>query len=188
MPSTAAADLTTLDVNIVVEEIAILLVLDAEGGMVIDDGSVTIMGNPSSQGSVLDTIDGDYAVVALLTNVCLDTVLVEFVRASDFRNTAPGSFLGVATGQDSGNLLGVWPRAFRVDNLNGNLIQPGFAHEGVDDDLVVRGPDGADHQFCNGVHRIALGVTAGWDTTSPGEPEFAVPDTYVIPLVGTLVP
>ncbi|WP_397543757.1 hypothetical protein [Roseovarius salis] len=175
-------------IDVTVEEIAILEVRENEGAMRIDDSSLTFMGNPSSEGSVFNTADGDHAGIALRTNTCLDFVVLEFPRATGFRGAPPGIYLGAATGQGTGNTLGVWPEAYVVDTATGTLDTPGGAHDGSDSDLLVRGPDGTQAEFCNGVHEIALGVRTGWDLTLQSEQPLAPPDTYLIPMTGTLVP
>mgnify|MGYP006285262955 CR=1 FL=1 len=182
-------DPTDARVDVRVEEIAILEVRESEGVMRIDDSSLTFMGNPSSQGSLFDTDDGDHAAIALYTNTCLDFVVLEFPRATGFRNVAPGVVLGTAIGQTTGNTLGVAPEAYLADPATGLLdTAGGAAHDGSDSDLLVRGPNGTLDQFCNGIHRIALGVRTGWDLTLTSEQPLAPPDTYVIPMTGTLVP
>jgi len=176
------------NVDVLVQEIAILEVAQSDGFMVINDTSFSVMGNPSSDGDVLDGGNGNYARVALRTNVCLDLVLVEFPRAAGFRNAPAGSRLAVATGQDTGNSLGVWPRAFRIDTVTGDFMADAFVHDGSDSDLSVSGPSGLTQDFCNGVHELALGVATAYDITLDGEQALAPPDTYIIPLTGTLVP
>jgi len=183
----ALAELLTR-IDVVVEEIAILQIREADGSMRIDDASLTFMGNPSSEGSVVDTALGDLAAIGLLTNVCLDFVVLQFPRATGFRNAPPGSHLGTAIGQSTGNTLGVWPEAYTINTVTGLLDGTDHAHDGTDRDLLVRGPDGTEDQFCNGTHEIALGVRTGWDLTLQSEQPLAPPDTYIIPLRGTLVP
>ncbi|SEP23733.1 hypothetical protein SAMN04490248_1485 [Salinihabitans flavidus] len=177
-----------VDVDVEVEEIAILEVDQSKGTMLIDDASFTVMGNPSDEGSVLDSGEGNYASVGLRTNTCLDFVLVEFPRSAGFRNVPDGAQLGVATGQASGNSLGVWPRVFRVDPATGAFRPDPAVHDGSDSDLAVTGLTGVTKDFCNGSHKLALGVGTAYDITLDGEQAFAPPDTYIIPLTGTLVP
>ena len=176
------------NVNVIVQEIAILEVDQSEGVMLINDPSFTVMGNPSDEGSVLDAGEGNYASVGVRTNVCLDFVLVEFPRTAGFRNVPDGTQLGVATGQSSGNSLGVWPRVFRVDPATGAFLPDPDVHDGTDADLAVTGPTGLTEDFCNGIHKLALGVATAYDITLDGQQAFAPPDTYIIPLTGTLVP
>jgi len=175
-------------IDVVVQEIAILDVRESEGAMRIDDASLTFMGAPSSEGSVFDTAQGDHAGIALSTNFCLDLMVLEFPRATGFRSVPSGSHLGAAIGQGTGNTLGVWPEVYIVDTATGLLDTPGGAHDGSDSDLLVRGPDGAEDAFCNGIHEIALGVRTGWDLTLQSQQPLAPPDTYLIPMTGTLVP
>lgn len=188
LPAQAQWQEAQVEIEVTVEPIAILVVIEGEGEMLIDDTSFTFMGLPSSEGSVENITVGSLAQMRLLTNVCLDFMLLDFPRASGFRNAVPGAFLGVATGEDTGRTLGVWPRVHWIDPSDGLLHQPGFTHDGSNDDLVVRGPDGVNDQFCNGIHELGLGVETDWTTTLLAEPEFIAPDTYTIPLTGTLVP
>jgi hypothetical protein len=187
LPSAVTAQ-NSADVDVVVQEIAVLEVDQSEGLMLINDASLTVMGNPSDEGDVLDSGDGNYAGFRLLTNICLDFVLVEFPRETGFRNVPDGAQLGVATGQQSGNSLGVRPRVYRVDPATGFFLPEPAVHDGSDTDLAVTGPTGVNEKFCNGIHRLALGVATAYDITLDGEQAFAPPDTYIIPLTGTLVP
>ena len=177
-----------VEIKVIVEPIAILQVIESEGEMRIDDTSFTFMGLPSSEGDIDNITVGSLAQMRLLTNFCLQFVIMEFPRASGFRNTAPGTHLGTAIGEVTGRTLGVWPRVFWVDRTDGLLHQPGFTHGGQDDELLVFGPDGIDDEFCNGIHDLGIGVETDWATTLETEPEFIAPDTYVIPITGTLVP
>ena len=101
---------------------------------------------------------------------------------------APGTQLGVAIGQTSGNSLGVWPRVFRVNPATGAFLPDPDVHDGTDNDLAVMGPSGVNDDFCNGIHKLALGVATAYDITLDGEQALAPPDTYIIPLTATLVP
>ena len=177
-----------VQIDVIVQPIAELQVIAAEGEMLIDDASFTFMGLPSSEGDITNITVGSLAQMRILTNFCLNFVVLEFPRATGFRNTLPGTHLGVATGVETGRTLGVWPQAHWVRVSDGFLHQPGFIHDGGDTELVVRGPDGVDDQFCNGIHDLGLGVATDYGTSLETEPEFVAPDTYLIPITGTLVP
>ena len=188
LPAQAQAVQGEVEIDLAVESVAILEVIQAEGEMLIDDGSFSFMGLPSSEGSIDNVTVGNLAQMRLMTNFCLDFVVLEFPRRTGFRNTTAGTYLGAAIGNQTGRTLGVLPRAFWVNPADGMLHQPGFVHGGSDDELLVRGPDGTNEQFCNGIHVLGLGVETDWASTLQNEPEFIAPDTYVIPIMGTLVP
>ena len=191
-------DPATVDVNVEVQDIAILEVLDDDGNMVIDDNSDTFMGNPSSSGTTFDTNVGDFAELRLLTNFTVDSVDFTYDTVRNIRNdpTDPSSTFngtgfenfGRAIGQSNGNVLGVYPQVGVVDSTGGIIGGGGgiFAHDGspggtAPRTISVDGPDRSTPTgFANGTHEFAVGVSTNWSRTRLTEPQFAEPDTYTL--------
>ncbi|MCG5527332.1 MULTISPECIES: hypothetical protein [Halorhodospira] len=181
----AAAEDAVVEIDVTVEEIAVLDVIRSQGSMVIDDDSDTFMGNPSSGGSVFS--GEDLAVIRLSTNYDVNAIEVDFDRLDGFRQPDSSTYFGVATGTTLGNTLGVWPQIANWDNDTQNIPSGGSSmttHSGSDEPLTH--DTGAP--FGNGQHYFALGVSTNWDRTLLGEPEFAAPDTYNIELTATVIP
>jgi hypothetical protein len=197
---------STVDVDVLVERIAVLEVVDGQGKMIIDDDSPSFMGNPSSSGDVFDTSVGDFAELRLSTNFDIESVDFSYDTVRNIRNdpTDPSStfngtgfeVFGRAIGQTSGNVLGVYPQVGVLDGA-GNIIGGGggiFVHDGSSGPLGTRtisvdGPDKSTPTgFANGTHEFAVGVSTDWSRTRLTEPQFAVQDTYRITLDATIVP
>ncbi|MBK5942661.1 hypothetical protein [Halorhodospira halophila] len=181
----AAAEDAVVEIDVTVEEIAVLDVIRSQGSMVIDDDSDTFMGTPSSDGSVFS--GGDLAVIRLSTNYDVGAIQVDFERQSGFRQPDPSTYFGVAKGNNTDNTLGVWPQIANWDDESQNIPSGGgsmTSHSGSD---VPLNHD-RDAPFGNGQHYFALGVSTNWDRTLPEEPEFAAPDTYNIELTATVIP
>ncbi|GEM_PF-5134087 len=192
-----AEDTVEVDVTVTVEEIAFLEVIRGSGSMVIDDGSDTFMGNPSSEGTVFNKDDGNLAVVQLSTNYQIDALDITYSKIDQIKDFGSGFYFGRAIGEDTGNILGVWPQAGVLDE-DGTITGGGggiFLHDSgaVDTPVQVTGPhrtEDPDGGFGPGTHQIGIGVSTGWDRTrsAVGEPELAVPDDYVIDMDVTIVP
>ncbi|MCG5532441.1 hypothetical protein LRF89_03185 [Halorhodospira sp. 9621] len=184
----AAAEDAVVDIDVTVEEIAVLDVITPQGSMVIDDDSDTFMGKPSSEGSVFS--GSDLAVIRLSTNYEVNAIQVDFDRQSGFRQPDSATYFGVAKGNNTDNTLGVWPQIANWDIENQDIPGGGGAmtSHGGDDQPLTHNNNGAP--FGNGEHYFALGVSTNWDRTldDDDEPLFAAPDTYNIELTATVVP
>lgn len=188
-----------VEVHILVEDIAFLVVENDTGNMIIDDGSDTAMGHPSSGGSLLNiNSPADYALVRLNTNHNISYVQGDFDTVDNIRNighvdwpadTAVHSgiyqWFGKAIGQSDSQTLGVYPFLATVNEGTGAL---GTLHWHNDPPLVPQDGDLRSSAYGNGTHLIAVGVAGQWANTLVGEPIFAAPQTYVIPITLTIVP
>jgi len=168
-----------VNINVVVQEIAVISVVEGSASTTITDSSPTFAGDPSP---VADT--DDMAHLELMTNFCVGGVEFDFDTVTNVRPD-PGAFYGQAIGQTNGNTLGTLPFVRYATGVQtfGNFIN--LDGSPVDAPLSVSGVSG---NFCAGVHDIYIGLVTRWDLTTPPEPVFAAPDTYTIPITVTLSP
>ncbi len=200
----------TVDIDIIVQDIAVLSVTKASGEMIIDNTDDTTMGNPSSAGSTDGPANGDWAEVQLQTNYDVDAVRFTFPFTADIRNDPVGNpnstfngtnfmWFGKAENAD-GKILGVFPQAGVVgsdgkiggDSPLGGRGQCIWGHDAANKGpLDVKGEcrTGGATGLSNGVHNIAVGVATNWGNTPKTQPEiFAPAGTYTITMEATIVP
>jgi hypothetical protein len=199
----AAANLTpvTVDLDVVVQEIAVLQVVNGTGSMIIDDHQDSLQGQPSSGASVYNAGTGKYATMRLNTNFDVGSISITYPKISNIRrdeNAAwpadgsadPTFWFGKAEGP--GGILGVWPTAGIVDETTGDIINATGGglignNPASEDAPLVRTNTGGT-AFGAGTHQIALGLSTRWSRTPVGAPLFAAPGTYAIELTATIVP
>ncbi|WP_397543756.1 hypothetical protein [Roseovarius salis] len=179
LSATQAGAVEHVNIDVVVQEIAVISVVEDSASTTVTDSSPTYAGDPSP---VANT--DDMAHLELMTNYCVDGVEFEFDTVSNIRPD-PGAFYGQAVGQSTGNTLGTLPFVRYASGVAtfGNFLT--LNGSPVDAPLTVSGTTGG---FCGGVHDIYIGLVTRWDFTLPGEPHFAAPDTYTIPITATLSP
>ena len=200
----------TVDIDIIVQDIAVLSVTEASGQMIIDDTSDTTMGNPSSTGNSEGPANGNWAEVQLLTNYDVDAVRFTFPFTKDIRNDPVGNpnstfngtsfmWFGEAENAD-GKILGVFPKAGVVGSdgtIGGDVADKGFGQCVWGHDAANKGPldvkgecrENGPNGLSNGVHNIAVGVATNWGNTPKTQPEiFAPAGTYTITMEATIVP
>lgn len=186
----AMANPVTVDIDVVVQQVAELNVLAGAASMTIDDSSDTFMGQPSSGGSSFDA--ADLAVIQLNTNFDVTSIDITYDKVDDIAGFGTGVWFGEAIGGGTNNTLGVWPQAGVLDSPTGSVIGGGGGMIGNDSSSstapIVRTNTGGA-PFGNGMHYIGLGVSTNWDRVPAAGPEvFAAPDTYSIELTATIVP
>jgi len=168
-----------VDVTIKVQLAAQLKVVEAAGSGTISTGGTGFVGDPSPSGPT-----ANMGRVRLFTDHCVGGVAFEFPRIAGIRSS-PGAWYGVATGRNKGYSLGVQPfvrHAWGVQSYGSLSAMNGAASNGP---LFVPGPGSG---FCNGAHDFFIGLATRWDLTLPGQPRFAAPDTYRIPVTAVIVP
>lgn len=184
----------TVDIDVVVQNIAILTVTDPSAIAIVDSSGDLFMPNPSSLGSDMT----NFASVRLQTNFEVDALQVDFPRMNGIRNQSSATWFGRAecsapSACGDTTAIGVWPQIGQISggSTSGQAL---WSHSGGNVALVAEGPHREDCQilnicgFPNGTHDMALGVAANWDRTLTGEPQFASPGTYEITLTTTIVP
>lgn len=176
---THAPDPATVDIMVEVQEIAVLSVVDGSASTIMDDPNPTSVGDPNS----VQPTPG-MAQLELATNFCVG---LEF----DFPTTVgirpnPLEYYGVAEGVNNQNTLGVQPFV-RVAN-NAFSFGDVFNLTGSDTDAPLMVSSGSGGGLCDGYYDIFIGLVTQWDLTLNGEPMFAEPDTYRIPITVSLVP
>ncbi len=188
---------STVDIEVEVEQIAVLEVESASARMFLDDESDPFMGRGSTGGS----FDAeDLAVLKLSTNFDIDALEVDFPKVRGgttadgrIRNFDGSTQFGRAIGRNNGEILGVWPQAGTLSAPNGSIIGGGggiFGNPADGNPIQVTGPhrDNDTNGFGNGVHYFGLGVSTNWTRTTNDGPMFAEPDVYDITLTATIVP
>lgn len=186
----AMANPVTVDIDVVVQQVAELNVLEGSASMTIDDSSESFMGQPSSGGDSFDA--ADLAVIQLNTNFDATSVDISYDKVDDIFTFGSGFWFGEAIGADTGNTLGVWPQAGVLDSPTGSVIGGGGGMIGNDSSSatapLVRTNTGGG-AFGNGMHYIGLGVSTNWNRVPASGPEtFAAADTYSIELTATIMP
>lgn len=207
-------DGATVNIDITVQEIAILEVLDAAGEMTIDNDADNTMGNTTSElggaitgGPASNRLD-DYAQVRLMTNFQLDSIEIDAPWTNDIRDftadptgntTFNGSgfdYFAAATGP-GGNTLGVFPQVYNSDGFvagapYGPLSGTAGATASIQGTRDASGPNpyviGSANLPANGLKDFAIGVSTNWSRTLLGEPLFAEPGTYTVILTATMIP
>ena len=170
----------TVNVNVQVEEIAVLSTTQASATMIIDDNQDGFMGNPTS---VAKDNFGNVAAVQLETNFSVDAVRFDWDTSGTGVVPEYDDAWAAAIGSGTGNILAVLPQASILDGENGSFVGGGgSAVFGSNTQIDVTGP------FGNGTHYFGIGVSTNWGNTMPGQPEFAVPDTYEAEFEATIVP
>jgi len=189
----AMASPVTVDIDVVVQNIAELNVLTGAASMTIDDSSDTFMGQPSSTGSSFDA--ADLAVIQLNTNFDVSSINISYPKTNGIggdHTLGLSGWFGQAIGSVSGNTLAVWPQACVLPGATGGCVGGGGGMIGNDSSSpvssIVRTNTGGG-AFGNGTHFIGLGVSTNWDRVPAAGPEvFAAPDTYSIQLTATIFP
>ena len=198
-------DPAVMDIDVVVQEIALLEVIKSDGQMVIDDNSDNTMGNPTSAlgtptGGPVNSDPSVYAQMRLSSNFDVESITVNFPRTNNIRrredaawpaNTATFNgtgfdWFGVAEGAATTNTLGVFPQAIPFDGTTvtaANIFYHDFAGNGP---ITITGPASGD--IPAGIQLYALGVSTNWTRTLVGEPVLALADTYSIQLEATITP
>ena len=171
-------DPSVMEISIEVQEIAVLTVIDQNVSTVMDDPFPTSVGDPAS---FFPT--PEMGRLELATNYCVG-LQFDFPTVLGIRPN-PTRFYGQAVGLSTSNTLGVQPFV-RVENfaLNfGNALN--LSGSGNDAPLSLSAATGG---LCYGLYDIFVGLVTQWDLTLTGEPIFAAPDTYRIPITVSLVP
>lgn len=176
-PATAQATGAS-QVGIVVQSTAQLTVIDSSSSTAVTNNTVTTAGSTALTGST-----AGMGHLRLVTDTCIGGIEFDFPRVTGLRGN-PSAFYGKAVGQGSGNTLGVQPF---VQLPTGSLsfgILSGMNGQDADAPLSA---SGATYGLCSGAYDIFVGLATRWDLTLPGEPMFAAPDTYRIPVTATIV-
>jgi hypothetical protein len=181
----ATADPEIVDLEVIVEPIAILEVIKQSTTVLISD--TQLAGWPAPLANL--------GRIRLSTNFCITAVVLDFPRVTGIRGF-PSHYYGKATGLSTGNTLGVNPFAvstgIQAHGGVGWMFAPSNAPlpGGTNKPLTL---SGSSNDFCPepggaSIFDIYLGVVSKWDLTLPSEPHFAVPDTYRIPITATITP
>lgn len=171
-------DPALVEIQVAVQEIAVLSVVDGSASTVMDDPDPAAVGDPSS---FVPT--SDMAQLELATNFCVG-LEIDFPTVLGIR-PHPISYYGQAIGIGNSNTLGVQP-FYRVENSAGNFGNTtNLSGSSVDAPMSLSAATG---NLCDGYYDIYLGAVTQWDLTLPGEPLYAEPDTYRIPVTVSLVP
>jgi len=189
----------TVDIDVIVDQIAELSVTDDTGVMVVDDSNDNFMGNPAGanpdgDGSIFNNINGTLAELKLSTNFDVSNIQVDFPKVQGgnangrIRNFTNTTYFGEAIGGGNGHTLGVWPQVGVLDGPGGTITGGGGVMQGNPADGSPIMADNNGSAFDNGDHHLALGVSTNWTRTANGEPLYAEPDTYSIQLTATIVP
>jgi len=189
----------TVNIDVVVQNIAFLETTDASGQMTIDNQDDTVMGNPSSSGSAWPgDAAANWAEIKLSTNHTVQGIDINFPRTNGIKNFGSADYFGKAIGVGSGDTLGVWPHAGVLGSngeIGGDVAGKGqgqcvWLHDGSNTSLQLMGDcrENGATGLGNGMHDIAIGVSTNWDRTLVGEPTFASPDTYSIAMTATIIP
>lgn len=168
-----------VQVEVQVQLTAQLKVLTPSGGGQLSTGGTGFVGDPSPSGPT-----DNMGRIRLFTDHCVGGVAFDFPKLGGIR-PSPGAWYGAATGRNKGHTLGVQPfvrHARGVQSYGSLSAMNGAAN---DRPLFVPGPGAG---FCNGAHDFFVGLATRWDLTLPGQPRFAEPDTYRIPVTAVIVP
>lgn len=190
----AASDTAEVQININVEEIAVLQVLSGIANVIVADSNRA--GYPAPEASL--------AKVRLFTNYCIGGLQIDFPRVAGLRGGFPSHYYGRATGVGNGNTLGANPYAYVTGPSGTQVAHGGVASTlnntffnpttplpgGLNQPLIMPGPS---NNLCpepdgEGIFDLFLGAVTKWDLTLSPEPLFAAPDTYVIPLTVSIIP
>jgi len=175
-----AAAQSTAEVEVVVQSIAQLTVVEGSATTIVDDTTLTTAGDPNLLAGT-----GGMAHLQLSTNYCVDGLEFDFPTVTGVRGT-PSAFYGAAEGLSTENTLGVQPFV-RFPDTSGLL---GFGNlaalSGNTSDAPMTAA-GVSFGLCDGTYDIFVGLATRWDLTLPGEPMFAAPDTYRIPITATIM-
>lgn len=184
----------TVDIDIIVEEVAELVVINSNATMIIDDTSDSFMGTTST-GSSFDA--ADLAVLQLNTNFDVSSIDITYDKVNNIRDFGAATWFGeaVLAGGSSANaneVLGVWPQAGILSGATGSIIGGGGGMAGNDassDTIGVVRTNTGGGAFGNGSHYIGLGVSTNWDRVpASASNTFAAAGTYNIALTATIVP
>ena len=165
-----------VDVTLKVQLVAQLKVVNASGAGTVSTSERGFVGDPSPAGPV-----ENMAHIRLITDRCVGGVAFDFPRISGLR-PGGGGWYGAATGRARGYTLGVQPFVRSAAGVRSFGSLSAMRGAGRDRPLMVGG------RFCNGAHDFFVGMVPRWDLTLPGQPRFAPPDRYRIPVTATIVP
>jgi len=174
----AQDDAAEVDVEVRVQLVSELKVIRDSGGGVVVSAEKSFVGDPSPGGPV-----DNMGHIRLITDLCIGGLAFDFPNGSGFRGQA-GAIYGTATSA-TGDVLGVQPFVRHpggvttfgsLSGLNGSASAPPL--------VVSRGGNG----FCHGLHDFFVGLGTRWDLTLPGQPRFAAPGNYSIPVTVIIIP
>jgi len=174
-----AAGPAIVEIKQEVQEIAMLSLEDGSVSTIMDDPNPTSVGDPSAFGPT-----PGMAQLELATNFCVglqfDFPTVQGIRPYPVRN------FGQAVGLGNGNTLGVQPFV-RIGSSWANNFGDTANLSGSTSDAPIS-LSAQSGNLCDGYHDIFLGLVTQWDLTLNGEPIYAEPDTYRIPITVSLLP
>jgi len=168
-------DPALVEIKVAVQEIAVLSVIEGSASTTMNDPNPTFVGSTDLFGP-----STGMAQLELATNFCVglqfDFPTVLGIRPSPIR------FYGQAEGLGNSNTLGVMPFV-RLENMV--LSFGGLSGSNSNAPISLSAASGG---LCDGYYDIFIGLVTQWDLTLMGEPMFAEPDTYRIPITVSLVP
>ncbi len=164
----------TVTVDIEVEEIAVFELIENPELLVVTDPERAQLGTTPFD------VPEEMAQFLLRSNFCPASVDFEFDTVTDIRG-GDGRHYGAA--KRDGTTLGTLP-----------FVRSGGTLQSFGDPTDVAGSaDPAPLAFslsaatnCNGERDFFVGAVTRWDLTREGEPEFAAPGVYVLPVTATI--
>jgi len=195
----------TVNVNISVENIAMLEVEAATGSMSLDVNSPASSMGFSNASDVCGA--SNVARLRLNTNYAVDHLRMDFPRVRNIRLDGPNwpnetdsrpqyEWFGRAE-NSNGTILGVYPFAAQSDGNGGCNVGWHNGHGNYANSSSTNGvwhvtkgyssgsPGG---QFTNGTHLVEFGVSTDWDDTRIDQDVFAEPGLYTFAMQATIVP
>jgi hypothetical protein len=171
-------DPAIVEIKVEMQEIAVLSVIEGSASTIMDDANPTFVGTTNPLGPLTGM-----AQLELATNFCVG-LRFDFPTTVGIR-PHPIEHYGQALGLVNDNTLGVMP-FFHVGNWTG-IFGGSTPLSGSASNAPMTLSAGTGN-LCKGYYDIFLGLVTQWDLTLIGEPMFAEPDTYRIPITVTLVP